>query len=224
MLRRAAGAPLENRRKSPRVRCRLNCSLQLRRRRIPARVLDVSEGGLCVLSPVKLEAKQTVRLQIDVPPRGPVEVEAIAWNVRPVKGGRKKTWSIGMMVKSAGDGFEALLPKRSPNALPDVPGDETAASGDAAFDDEALVVESEGLSAEWEQSAAEWDQLFAEAEEMFASAEESGQLQMFRVRVKATNGPRTRTLTLSAASESDAMEQAAADLEGSWKILEVVPA
>ncbi len=227
MLRRAAGAPLENRRKAPRVRCRLNCTLVMRRKRIPARVLDVSEGGLCVLSPVKLDAKQRVKLTIDVPPRGPVDVDATAWNVRPVKGRGKKTWSIGMMVNEAGEGFDALLPKAPPNALAggdEAPPEAIDVAPNAGDVLQEIELQSEELSAEWEESAAEWDQLFAEAEEMFSGNGSDAGLQMYRVRVKATDGPRTRTLTLSAASETEARDQAHADLEGSWKILEVEPA
>ena len=88
LLRKAIGTAQPERRKDPRVRCRLNCTVRKGRKRFPARVLDVSEGGLCLLSPVALRRKQSVVIQIEVPPRGPVEVEAVTWHTRPVKSGR----------------------------------------------------------------------------------------------------------------------------------------
>ena len=341
-------------------------------------MIDVSDGGLCMLSPVELKPKQAVTLVLEVPPHGPVEVEAVAWNLRPVKNGRagKKTWAIGMMVTQAGDVFASLLPKSpaagivaseplpvepepvaqaetephepecevAPEAEPepepepmDAPepepepmeaqepevaaddpdestpdevelraaADETEEADEAAVnaveddaygavsltdeaqdeppsifqaagtdeDTEANAPEEDAaafhpahaidqdtavlhadpehevdedaaafhpdhlgsdeddeesdddeLSDEWESSAAEWDQLFAEAEAMFSGADEEGALQLFHVRVKATDGPRTRTLTLSASDESDATERARSDLGDAWKVLEAEPA
>ena len=73
-------------------------------------MLDVSEGGLCLLSPVALRSKQEVTLEIDVPPNGPVTVEALAWHVRKLKSATAPSFSIGMMISKAGEGFRALLP------------------------------------------------------------------------------------------------------------------
>jgi hypothetical protein len=174
---------------------------------IRARVLDVSEGGLCLLSPVALRAKQEVTLEIDVPPRGPVRVEAVAWHVRKLKSATASSYSIGMMISKAGEGFRALLP-----------------GGDArAADSEEVVaalagMASRGAEAPADAPAGDADLDLGEDD----SLPEAG-LEPFRVRVKATHGPRTRTLTLSAASAVEAEALARADLEGDWQILEVVP-
>ena len=103
------------RRKNPRIRCRLRCTLQWNRTWIPARVMDVSEGGLCMLSSVRLQQKQRLLLRLDVPRHGVVDVEGVAWHVRRVKNstGDRRAWSVGVMITKAGDAFRALLPEES---------------------------------------------------------------------------------------------------------------
>ena len=49
-------------------------------------------------------------------------------------------------------------------------------------------------------------------------------LPEFRVRVKQTAGPRSRTLKLGAASKDDARKRALAELGGGWEVLSVEPA
>ncbi len=224
ILRAAVGAPSE-RRKSPRIRCRLQCALVKGRRRIHARVLDVSEGGLCVLSPIALKPQQSVLLQIDVPPHGPVDVEAVAWHVRRVKSGAsrgKAWWSVGMTITKAGEGFQSLLPggtetdldssrelvsklaatssKPQPLDSPEIVG-----SAVSEIDDDLDIDHDLDLELETDDAAS------------------AGSLAMFRVRIKSTSGPRTRTLTLSAVSQVEAESLARADLDESWVILEALP-
>ena len=54
--------------------------------------------------------------------------------------------------------------------------------------------------------------------------DDADELQAFRVRVQESAGPRTRLLTLSAASEEEARALATADLDDSWAIVDVSPA
>lgn len=253
----------KNRRGSPRIRCRLHCTIRTRRKWIPARILDVSEGGLCLLSPIPLKQKQRIILRIDVPPSGSVEVEAIAWHVRRVKSGRahRKAWSIGMMISKAGAGFQALLPGGAedfdcgpseellsklaqlaeepavpPSPEPDDPDpvleESRAAAGlddphlDPLSPEEFDYLELDLLSAE-ELDDLDLDLLTpAELDAVSTQPKPSpdDSLQMFRVRVKAKTGPRTRTLTLGAISTAEAEKLARSGLDESWLILEVVAA
>ncbi|MGH0032976.1 MAG: PilZ domain-containing protein [Myxococcota bacterium] len=107
---RDAAAGSSERRRTPRIRCRLRCTI-VGRRRVPARVLDVSEGGLCLSSPVAPPLKHPLLLEIDVPVAGLCRVEAVVWHVRPVKRGasRRNAWSVGMMITKADDAFERLV-------------------------------------------------------------------------------------------------------------------
>lgn len=57
-----------------------------------------------------------------------------------------------------------------------------------------------------------------------ASEEAPPALLAFRIRVKQLAAPRTRVLSLTAASEDEARTLATADLEGEWEILEIWPA
>jgi hypothetical protein len=102
---------LGDRRNSPRTRVRLSCTLENGRKRYRARLLDVSAGGLCLLSPVPLEP-EPIALQIDVPGQPPVELQVRPWHLRRVGSRATGTaWCIGMLLEKAGDGFEALLPE-----------------------------------------------------------------------------------------------------------------
>jgi len=199
-------------------------------------VLDVSDGGLCILSPVTFKPKQSVLIQIDVPLHGPTEIEAVVWHMRKVKSGRAgvKVWSIGMMITKAGEGFEALLPDGSvggdsdPSAelhakLAELPRKESPTLSDSALDE----LEEDSLSAA-ELNDVDLDLLSpAELSDLSYRPKEASPddtLRMFRVRVKAANGPRTWTLTLSAVSIEDAGRLARSDLGADWVILEVQPA
>jgi hypothetical protein len=236
LLRLGKGGRQE-RRKTPRVSCRLQCTLRRGRRSVRARVLDVSEGGLCLLSPVQLQPKQSVLVQIDVPRRGMVEVEAVAWHVRQVKSGRahKQAWSIGMMITKADPGFASLLPdgscldfgseddlsaKLAAMAPPGPLGLPGAAAGEEA------VLDEDSLSSE-QLAELDVDLLSKDEIEMLCAkptASPDDTLRMFRVRVKAKVGPRTRALTFGAVSAEEAEALARSELDESWNVIEVVPA
>jgi len=53
------------------------------------------------------------------------------------------------------------------------------------------------------------------------SEADSEELRMFRVRVQVKGEPRTRVLTLGAATQKEAHELALADLDDSWTIVEI---
>lgn len=226
LLRVAVGRS-DDRRTSPRICCRLQCTVRVGRKRVLARVLDVSEGGLCLLSPVALKPKQKVVLQIEVPPYGPLEVEAAVWHVRKVKSGTgRKAWSIGMMILRADARFEVLLPHGSGAAFVDsseAPGSQPEAASSMLDPSPASSVQPE--------TETETDDLELDRGDDFAldtdddlELEVDDDTEMFRVRVKSTTtGPRTRTLTLSASSAVAAESLVRADLDDSWTILQVAP-
>ncbi len=146
------------------------------RDRIKARVLDVCEGGLCVLSPVELKKGQTLQIAIDVPKHGPAKIEAFVWHVRSVKSRstRRHTWSAGMVLVKSDDTYARLLPPAELNvSVEDDPNDK------------------------------------------------SDELQVFRVRVRVRGEPRTRLLTLGAATKEEALELALVDLDDSWTIIDI---
>lgn len=187
---------MPERRRSPRIKCRLQCTIRRGRERIRARVLDVSEGGLCLLAPAAFDREETLVVDIDVPRKGPVEVEAKAWHVRSAKKGsttRRNAWIVGAMLVKAGDGYQALLPDSCGSADPGDQVDPIDHAVDDAVDDPV------------------------------ADDDATIELRVFRVRIKANDSPRTRTLSLAAATGDEARSLAAADLGDSWAILDVEP-
>ncbi len=195
----------------------------------------MSEGGLCVLTPVKLTRKQPVHLEIEVPMQGPVAVEAVAWHTRKVKSAHSggQGWAVGMMLTKAGEGFETLLPGASVMpALADLTEGPLPAAQSAAERLEEAKPATDGLE-EDSLSPEELDAVDlhllspSELHELSARqrravpASEEDTLQMFRVRVKAKGGPRTRTLTLGAVSAEEAEVLAIRELGDEWTLLEV---
>ena len=226
LLRVAVGGS-DDRRTSPRICCRLPCTVRAGRERVRARVLDVSESGLCLLSPVALKPKQKVVLQIEVPPHGPLEVEAVVWHMCKVKSGTgRKAWSIGMMILQADARFQVLLPHGSGAAFADsseAPGSPPEAASSTLDPSTATSVQPETETETDDLELDRGDDFALDTDDDLELEVDDDGTEMFRVRLKSTTGPRTRALTLSASSAVEAESLARADLDGSWMILQVSP-
>ncbi|MCR9095608.1 MAG: PilZ domain-containing protein [bacterium] len=101
----------EDRRQSERVRCRIRCTVHVGDEQLTGCLLDVSEGGLCLLSPEAVQQHDSLRIHIDVPGLGRVTVSALAWHVRRVQGARsgKRAWAVGAALVKADPGYTSLL-------------------------------------------------------------------------------------------------------------------
>jgi len=190
---------MDERRRSPRTQCRLHCRVRTERHRFEARVLDASEGGLCVLAPTAIRRGERVAIEIDLPSRGPIQVEATAWHARTQhsKATRRTFFSIGFVLDRADDGFASLLGSASPSAI---------ASASPIGLREPTAPDDADATAELE-----------------ADADSIG-LRAFRVRTRAPSGPRTRLLSIAAQSEKEARLLALADLEAGWSVVEIAEA
>lgn len=108
------------RRDHPRIQCRLACAVRLDRARIPGRVLDISEGGLCILLPDRVEKSQKLVVTIDVPGRGLIDLETTVWHQRrftqPASG--RRGWATGLVIDKAGDGYASLVGPEGGDASP----------------------------------------------------------------------------------------------------------
>jgi len=153
--------------------------------------VDISEGGLCLLSQVWLEPGRSVEIAIDVPGKGESRVRAEVWHVRRQRIGEssRRVWTLGLMLQEPDAAYRTLL----------------AAAGVAAEGPAPQATEG-GARGTGSADIAALDSLDP---------------QPFRVRVKATGGPRTRLLTLTASSVEEAMALASRDLEASWTVVEV---
>jgi hypothetical protein len=97
---------------------------------------------------------------------------------------------------------------------------------DAQPSEPELMLEEDALSSE-ELSDLDTELLSPEEIELLCArskAPSDGRLHMFRVRVKATDGPRTRALTLGALCAEEAAELARSELGDAWQVLEVARA
>ncbi len=177
----------------PRIRCRLPCTVKRGRKRVRARVLDVSEGGLCVVSPVRLPMRVTLEVIIEDPRCGPVEVEAVVWHDRPFKqpSSGRKGFATGMVLSKGGPDFQALA---KPGAAVEKPVQDVL---DKIRRDPAPPAQGD------------LPELDAEGP------------SIYRVRVKASGTPRVRTLNLAAVSEKAVREAVLSDLEGDWEVVDV---
>lgn len=156
--------------------------------------MDVSEGGLCLLSQVWLEPGRIVEILTDVPGAGESRIRARVWHVRRQRlaESNRRVWTIGLMLKAPDEAYGRLL----------------CAAGAAERAEPSAGTAS-----------AELDSPLAFTPRGAVGAEAAG---IFRIRVKATSGPRTRILTLMASSEEEARTLAAQDLGGRWSVLEVM--
>ena len=102
---------MTEKRQSLRTQCRLHCRILRGRDRIRARVLDVSQGGLCVLSPVELQQGQSLGVAIDLSANDTVHVQADVWHVRSRKSNatRGNYWSAGLLITQSDDTYTRLF-------------------------------------------------------------------------------------------------------------------
>jgi len=199
---------MNDRREALRASCRLQCRIGRDGSQVRARIVDLSVGGLCLYSPVALETKSPIEVQINVPGRPDVIVQAEVWHIRREKLGSssRKVWVIGAMIERSGEDYEKLLAgvglavEPAPNPIP--------ASAPRKTATPASPAPTKGRKPPPDRNP--------------ISVEDVGEPRTFRVRVQARTGPRTRLLTLTADSKAQAEEIALRDLQPAWKVLEVI--
>ncbi|MDJ0787104.1 MAG: PilZ domain-containing protein [Myxococcota bacterium] len=101
---------MAEKRDSPRQKVRVHCEINAGNRRGPGRVVDLSVGGLAVQTELALKKGAKLRVELVVPGRDPVVVEAVVANSRKLKNkvtGRS-TRVAGLIVENPGLGFLAL--------------------------------------------------------------------------------------------------------------------
>lgn len=198
---------MDERRRTPRANCRLHGRIRTKRRPVRVRIVDISEGGFCLFSPVALEAKSRIEVEIDVPGFPECVVKAEVWHVHRQKSrdASRKIWSVGAMLEKSDDAYLRLLA-----AAGVAPNDRSTGSSDRA-------------GAESTNRTSQRPQEFVapppESDDL--SIEDVVEPKIFRVRVQARTGPRTRLLTITADSRSEAEGMAAADLRPEWTVVEV---
>ena len=185
---------MPERRQAKRAPCRLRCRISKGREQIPSRIVDVSEGGLCLILPVWLKPKHNYEISIDVPGTGLSRVHAEIWHIRREQSqtSKSRVWVAGAMLVDSDEAFTKLL-----NAT-GVLSHEVGSTVENAFETP-------------NQSSS------AKPPEAIDSLEPV----VYRIRCKETGGPRSRVLSLAADSEAQARSLATRDLGSKWTVLDI---
>lgn len=182
---------MTERRQTKRAPCRLRCRVGRGREQIRSRIVDISENGLCLIVPVWLKPKQEFEISIDVPGTGLSRVRAEIWHIR-----RERIQSRAGRVWIAG----AMLIDTD-----DAYTKLLSAAGVTTLDSEPATLGKPIASGP------------TRTDETIDTIEP----QVFRIRCKATGGPRTRVLSLAADSAEHARALAIRDLGAAWTVLEI---
>ena len=194
---------MPERRQTQRAPCRLRCRIAKDREQLPARIVDVSEGGLCLISPVWLKPNEKYQIAIDVPGTGLAEVRVEIWHIRRETSKRSKSrvWIAGAILVDADKAYAKLL-KAAGVANPE--GDrrvETPQNG---------TKEKKGTKGTKGKGPINLPDPIDAIEP-----------RIYRIRCKAIGGPRSRILSLAADTEAQARSLAIRDLGEAWTVLEV---
>jgi hypothetical protein len=244
MPKRSAGRS-DERRRQPRVSCRLHGRITHGRERIRARIVDISEGGLCLLLPVWLNPKQPLAIGIEVPGRETATVHVEIWHIRREKSrsSNSKVWVAGAILRDADTAYAQLLaaaglatnaadraseaakPEAEPTSAANPVGS-PAARACPPIDSSAASARSTTSASTTTTTASKAAQTSATGPRstpaaMAADAIDEVEPRIFRVRCKAKGSPRTRVLSLAAESVEEAHKLATQDLSAEWDILEV---
>jgi hypothetical protein len=185
---------MQEKRQTKRASCRLRCRVATGHEQVASRIIDVSEGGLCLVSPVWLKPKQKFEISIDVPGSGLSQVVVEIWHIRREKSRSSNTriWIAGAILIEADKAYARLLTSAG------------VASG--RTDSAARTAPVEPNQATPPKAPEPIDTI---------------EPKVYRIRCKATGGPRTRVLSLAADSEEHARSLATRDLGAEWTVLEV---
>jgi hypothetical protein len=204
---------MKERRRTPRHRCRLRVELQHRGQRREASLLDVSLSGLSIQVGIPLAQGDPVELSIE----GQVRVKALAWHTHRLKRAGAATFVVGMMLSEVGPDYEALVARVAgsrpvPRVAPGAP------RTDAGPEASGAPPAPSGPAAPAAGTAT------AAPVRRRAPPLPAARPLWWRLRLKQTNGSRSRMVTLAAASQEAAVAGSLAEAGEGWEVLEVVKA
>ncbi len=218
----------DERRRTPRVNCRLHGRITRGRERIRARIVDISEGGLCLLAPVALSPKQVVEIAIEIPGRETATVHVEIWHIRSERSRSStgKLWIAGAILRDADTAYAQLLEAAGgATPAPRVEPPPSVKPPSPALAKPLLKADNEAEPEKAKRApAAAREDSGRRAARPAAAAIDSADPRVFRLRCIAKGSPRTRMLTIAAESEVAALELARQDLGADWSVLEAVEA
>ncbi len=179
---------------------RAPCRIAKDREQLPTRIVDVSEGGLCLISPVWLKPNQKYQIAIDVPGTGLAEVCVEIWHIRRETSKRtnSRVWIAGAILVDADKAYAKLLKAAgvaNPEADRPVETSQNGIKGKRGTKGKGPIILPDPIDAI--------------------------EPRIYRIRCKAIGGPRSRILSLSGDTETQARSLAIRDLGEAWTVLEV---
>lgn len=215
-----------------RVRCKLSCEIvESSRRRVQARVVSLSEGGLAIITELEFDQGDPIRLLIS-PGRGraPLKVSAIVWNQRRTTGSGKAAGlrRYGCVVSEPSRSFLDLLDRFDPSLSTSPANGASPSDGISSRPAAAATIPvAKSRSRDPESESVEPDLPRSRELQPPPKPEPEENWPYFRVRMKQIGGPRTRILTLRARSAThaetlahDELARVCRDAEG-WGVLHI---
>lgn len=194
---------MAERRKYPRIRAKFPCDLHLEGTSVKARIRDLSEGGLSVLTDLEgTEQGDTVRVMLHPPNRPSVEISCVFWHSRRVRvvGEDRSTAHLGLVLSNPSDAYFDLVSVLR-GKPPTRPVDATEPAVKALAAPKAPPADDAGRGG--------------------GLAVAEPELQQYSVRVKQDGGPRSTRVVVAARNLRDAESRALAEVGEGWVALEV---
>jgi hypothetical protein len=186
-------------RRSPRIRCRIPCEVRWSGGTSEATVRDVSAGGLSLQSSIAPAEGESLRVQIQLKHGRKVEVDGLVWHRHRVRTRDGATGTLlGLVVSNPPEAFLEL--SRQPHSLPAAP---------------PAAAEAPAPQARAIPDAPEGDP----NEDTLPPVPDPG--RRFQVRMKQDASPRSRVLSIEADSADEATALALERTGSGWAAIEV---
>jgi hypothetical protein len=191
-----------------RKRRQMPCTLTLDGRNHGGLILDVSPGGLYIQSSAKIKPGDQIELQMTIPGvegRLRLQVEVVRKVVVPARLLKVAHGGVGVRIINAPEAYYQFM-------------DDLGVTADAGISKLEQLENRHAQSAEASRQEEAKPEPAAKPEAKEAPSD--SQLQ-FRVRIKQSQGPRSRTVSVEADSEDDARNQALHAAGAGWIVLGV---
>jgi hypothetical protein len=194
---------MQERRRTPRHRCKLRCNVLHGKKQDAATIVDVSLSGLCIQTALPLAQGDAVRVEFLEPMR--IQIKALAWNVRRMRKSGEVTNVVGMMLSEVGPEYEVVVGRISGGSSGDRAsrGADTSSSGSGSSAASAAGGGSKRLTP------------------VRGMPLPSQRLPWWKLRVKETGGNKSRVLTLAAATAEEASAKALQEMGKGWEVVDV---
>jgi hypothetical protein len=194
-----------------RTQCALRCEiLGHGRKPVEARIVSLSEGGLCVVAPMRIEEGDTIALRMMGPRRKPaITLTGLVWNGTPARGSlaRAGFWQMGCVLSDPPPFYQQLVDRMESNSAPLL---------------ERRI--STHVVPRTDAPGSERDLPLVREQGPPPKPDPHETLPTFRVRLKQLEGPRSRSVAVRARSVGEAESIARSQLGAGgaqWELVEV---